>query len=88
MPGLRVQVQGAALDRVAKKTVKVLIVGNPANTNVRFLDFGPNLTNFLLAVRALFEPPRAIGARSSRHGSSRQVEAFAYLLKQTNHTLY
>eukprot|EP01135_Chromosphaera_perkinsii_P004124 Nk52_evm31s270 gene=Nk52_evmTU31s270 len=27
------KVQGAALDKVAKKTVKVLVVGNPANTN-------------------------------------------------------
>ena len=35
-----VQVQGAALDRVAKKSVKVLIVGNPANTNVRIPDWG------------------------------------------------
>lgn len=25
--------QGAALDQVAKKTVKVCVVGNPANTN-------------------------------------------------------
>jgi len=25
--------QGEALDRVAKKTVKVCVVGNPANTN-------------------------------------------------------
>ena len=25
--------QGAALDKVAKKTVKVCVVGNPANTN-------------------------------------------------------
>lgn len=27
------QAQGAALDKVAKKTVKVCVVGNPANTN-------------------------------------------------------
>jgi len=27
------QAQGSALDRVAKKTVKVLVVGNPCNTN-------------------------------------------------------
>ena len=27
------QAQGQALDKVAKKTVKVLVVGNPANTN-------------------------------------------------------
>merc|ERR1712086_61050 len=27
------QAQGAALDKVAKKSVKVLVVGNPANTN-------------------------------------------------------
>lgn len=29
------QQQGAALDRLAKKDVKVLVVGNPANTNAR-----------------------------------------------------
>jgi malate/lactate dehydrogenase len=27
------QAQGGALDKVAKKTVKVLVVGNPCNTN-------------------------------------------------------
>lgn len=27
------KVQGQALDKYAKKTVKVLVVGNPANTN-------------------------------------------------------
>ena len=27
------KVQGQALDQYAKKTVKVLVVGNPANTN-------------------------------------------------------
>jgi malate dehydrogenase len=27
------KVQGEAIDRVAKKTIKVLVVGNPANTN-------------------------------------------------------
>ena len=29
----RLQVQGGAIDKVAKKTIKVLVVGNPANTN-------------------------------------------------------
>ena len=29
--------QGAVLDKVAKKTVKVLVVGNPANTNAMIM---------------------------------------------------
>lgn len=29
--------QGAILDKVAKKTVKVLVVGNPANTNAMIM---------------------------------------------------
>ena len=27
------KVQGEAIDKVAKKTIRVLVVGNPANTN-------------------------------------------------------
>jgi malate/lactate dehydrogenase len=30
---LTVKVQGGAIDKVAKKTIRVLVVGNPANTN-------------------------------------------------------
>lgn len=38
------KLQGQALDRVAKKSVKVLVVGNPANTNALIASrFAPSI---------------------------------------------
>merc|ERR1712121_604560 len=48
------KVQGEALDKYAKKTVKVLVVGNPANTNALICShFAPSIpkTNFSAMTR-------------------------------------
>lgn len=38
------KVQGAALGKVAKKSVRVLVVGNPANTNAMITsEFAPSI---------------------------------------------
>ena len=41
------KVQGEALDKYAKKTVKVLVVGNPANTNALICShFAPSIPKY------------------------------------------
>merc|ERR1719389_1518423 len=48
------KVQGEALDKYAKKTVKVLVVGNPANTNALIIShYAPSIpkTNFSAMTR-------------------------------------
>jgi len=63
------RVQGQALDSVAKKSVKVLVVGNPANTNALITaEFAPSIpkTQFTALTRldhnrALFQVARKAG---------------------------
>jgi len=68
------RVQGAALDSVAKKSVKVLVVGNPANTNALITaEFAPSIpkTQFTALTRldhnrAMFQVANRVGARSDQ----------------------
>jgi len=55
------QVQGAALDRVAKKSVKVLIVGNPANTNALIcMKSAPTLSSSQFSCLTYLDQNRAV----------------------------
>ena len=66
------QAQGSALDKVAKKTVKVLVVGNPCNTNALIAShYAPSIpkANFcgmtrLDQTRALSQIAEKTGART------------------------
>ena len=53
--------QGGALDRVAKKSVKVLVVGNPANTNALIAStFAPSIPKKNFTAMTRLDQMRAI----------------------------
>jgi malate dehydrogenase len=59
--------QGEALSNFAKKTVKVLVVGNPANTNALIaLHYAPNLGPQNFAAMTRLDHNRAIGELATR----------------------
>lgn len=68
------RVQGQAIDTVAKKTVKVLVVGNPANTNALITaEFAPSIpkTQFSALTRldhnrALFQIAHRVGVHTNQ----------------------
>jgi malate dehydrogenase len=61
------KVQGEALSKYAKKTVKVLVVGNPANTNALIaLRYAPNLGPQNFAAMTRLDHNRAIGDLAER----------------------
>lgn len=58
--GVIFKVQGESIDRVAKKTVKVLVVGNPANTNAYICSkFAPSIPDSQFTSLSLLDENRA-----------------------------
>lgn len=63
------KVQGAALNKVAKKTVKVLVVGNPANTNALILShYAPSLPSTAFTALTRLDANRAHGLLGRKLG--------------------
>eukprot|EP00040_Diaphanoeca_grandis_P025267 m.139760 g.139760 ORF g.139760 m.139760 type:complete len:343 (+) comp30077_c0_seq1:466-1494(+) len=70
------RVQGASLDRVAKKNVKVLVVGNPANTNALICSrSAPSLDNRQFTCMTHLDQNRAKACLAKKIGvSPTQIE--------------
>ncbi|KAL7057258.1 hypothetical protein AAHC03_019031 [Spirometra sp. Aus1] len=63
------KVQGEALDKYAKKTVKVLVVGNPANTNALMMSkFAPSIPKENFSSLARLDHNRAIAQVAMKLG--------------------
>ena len=63
------KVQGAAIDRAAKKSVKVLVVGNPANTNALIASkFAPSIAPSQFTALTFLDQNRAQSMLASRAG--------------------
>ena len=63
--------QGGALDKVAKKTVKVCVVGNPANTNALIAStYAPSIPKKNFTAMTRLDQMRAIGQIASRTGTN------------------
>lgn len=63
------KIQGASLDRVAKKTVKVLVVGNPANTNALIcMKAAPSLLSNQFSCLTFLDQNRATNALATKIG--------------------
>lgn len=63
--------QGAALDKVAKKTVKVCVVGNPANTNALIAStHAPSIPKKNFTAMTRLDQMRAIGQIAQRTGTN------------------
>jgi malate dehydrogenase len=59
--------QGAALDQVALKTVKVLVVGNPANTNAYIVShYAPSISKLNFTALTRLDDNRARSALAGR----------------------
>jgi malate dehydrogenase len=65
------KVQGAALSDFAKKTVKILVVGNPANTNALIaLKSAPNLGPRNFAAMTRLDHNRSVGELAAKLGTT------------------
>ncbi|XP_063716910.1 malate dehydrogenase, cytoplasmic-like [Symsagittifera roscoffensis] len=63
------EAQGAALDKVAKKTVKVLVVGNPANTNALICStYAPSIPKENITAMTRLDQNRATGQVAAKIG--------------------
>jgi len=63
------KVQGEALDKHAKKTVKVLVVGNPANTNALICShYAPSIPKENFSAMTRLDQNRAAGQLASKVG--------------------
>ncbi|EGD81444.1 cytosolic malate dehydrogenase [Salpingoeca rosetta] len=63
------KVQGAALDKVAKKTVRVVVVGNPANTNALVTsEFAPSIPKSQFTALTHLDQSRARAMVAERAG--------------------
>lgn len=64
------QAQGAALDKVAKKTVKVCVVGNPANTNALIAStYAPSLPKKNFTAMTRLDQMRATAQIANKTGA-------------------
>lgn len=64
------QAQGEALDKVAKKTVKVCVVGNPANTNALIAShYAPSIPKQNFTALTRLDQNRALSLISERTGA-------------------
>jgi malate dehydrogenase len=65
------QAQGEALDKVAKKTVKVCVVGNPANTNALIAShFAPSIPKKNFTALTRLDQSRAESILGEKVGAS------------------
>nr|AIT70193.1 malate dehydrogenase [Grateloupia chiangii] len=71
--------QGQALDRVASKNVKVVVVGNPSNTNALVLShYAPSIPKQNITALTRLDQNRAVGQIAMRTGvNADQVEGVA-----------
>lgn len=77
--------QGAALDAVAKRSVKVLVVGNPANTNAWVaIQSAPNLPEGAITSMIRLDHNRAAAQLARKAGVS--VDAIDHLAVWGNHS--
>jgi len=79
------KVQGEALDKYAKKTVKVLVVGNPANTNALICSkYAPSIPQENFSAMTRLDQNRATAQIASRLGVG--VEAVKNIFIWGNHS--
>ncbi len=78
-------VQGRALDEVASRNVRVLVVGNPANTNAYItMKSAPNLPAKQITCMLRLDHNRALSQLAARNGTP--VEAIEKLVVWGNHS--
>jgi len=78
-------VQGAALNKVASRDVKVLVVGNPANTNAYIaMKSAPDLPSKNFTAMLRLDHNRALSQLASRTGKS--VDSIEQLIVWGNHS--
>merc|ERR1719213_1008698 len=79
------KVQGEALDKWAKKTVKVLVVGNPANTNALICShYAPSIPKANFSALTRLDQSRAVSQLAERTGC--QVEEVQKMTIWGNHS--
>lgn len=79
------QAQGGALDKVAKKTVKVCVVGNPANTNALIAaTYAPSIPKKQFTALTRLDQTRAISQITEKTGC--QVEDVENIIIWGNHS--
>ena len=79
------QAQGAAIDKVAKKTVKVCVVGNPANTNALICShYAPSIPKQNFSALTRLDQSRAISQLADKTGAS--VESVNNIYIWGNHS--
>ena len=79
------QAQGQAIDKVAKKSIKVIVVGNPANTNALICShYAPSIpkTNFSALTR--LDQSRAVSQLAEKTGC--QIEEVSRVTIWGNHS--
>lgn len=65
------QAQGAAMDKVAKKTCKICVVGNPANTNALIAShYAPSIPKRNFSALTRLDQNRAISQIAERTGAT------------------
>lgn len=79
------EAQGKALDKVAKKTVKVLVVGNPCNTNALIASVNaPSIPKKNFSGMTRLDQTRAISQIAGRTGAS--VDSIENIIIWGNHS--
>merc|ERR1719223_2465864 len=79
------KVQGQTLDKVAKKSVKVLVVGNPANTNALIAShYAPSIPKANFNALTRLDQSRAISQIAERTGAA--VEDINNIIIWGNHS--
>lgn len=79
------QAQGAAIDKVAKKTVKVCVVGNPANTNALICShYAPSIPKQNFTALTRLDQSRAISQLADKTGAA--VEDVRNIIIWGNHS--
>jgi malate dehydrogenase len=80
------KIQGQAIDRVAKKTVKVLVVGNPANTNALIAShYAPSIPKKNFTALTRLDQNRAISQIAEK--TKARVEDVKNIIIWGNHSL-
>lgn len=79
------EAQGKALDKAAKRDVKVLVVGNPANTNALITSkFAPNIPKKNITAMTRLDQSRAMSQISTKTGAS--LESIENIIVWGNHS--
>ena len=79
------QEQGSVLDKFAKKTVKVCVVGNPANTNALIAStYAPSIPKKNFTAMTRLDQTRALAQISDRTGA--KLEDIENIIVWGNHS--